>query len=288
LQRLARDHAGVALALHRVALGAWLARDLGIAPAGQVVGAVQGRFGVARTSLARYLAEAPLDTSDREMLADVFGEGPRLTTVHADFDAVIAPRWTGEEMAWVCIQRADLDAAEHPHPHAFEELTTMTFHARGTPRSGGVARRRMVQALVLDGLAALAIARGTTERAVAAAVRFAGTRRQGGALIERHAAVQQLLASGRTALHVVDALLASASAAPAGAATLGVTLAARAEGHVLLARAVNDALQAFGGLGYMRETGLEKALRDINHLRVVGGSPPELALFLESWERRHD
>jgi hypothetical protein len=35
----------------------------------------------------------------------------------------------------------------------------------------------------------------------------------------------------------------------------------------------------------MRDTGLEKIVRDQNHLRVVCGSPPELALFVAEWER---
>ncbi len=285
LARLARAHAGVALALHREALGAWLARDLGVAP-GRVVATVQGRFGLARTSLARYLAGAALDATDEALLGDVFGDGPRLATAHGDFAAVLAPRWHGGALGWACVARAELDASERPHTHGFEELTTLAFRVRAAPLAGGGdARARMSRALVLDGLGLLAIARGAAARAVAAAASHASARRQGGVVIEHHAAVQQLLASGRAALHVVDALLADAAAAPAGEATLGPTLAARAEGHVLLARATNDAVQVLGGLGYMREAGLEKALRDVNHLRAVGGSPPELALFLDTWER---
>jgi len=62
-------------------------------------------------------------------------------------------------------------------------------------------------------------------------------------------------------------------------------LALRAEAHPLLCRAANDAMQIFGGSGYMRDTGMEKIVRDENHLRALCGSSSELSLVVAEWER---
>jgi len=53
---------------------------------------------------------------------------------------------------------------------------------------------------------------------------------------------------------------------------------------VALAHGASAALQVFGGQGYMRDSGLEKALRDVNHLRLLGGSPSELRTCVAAWE----
>ena len=58
--------------------------------------------------------------------------------------------------------------------------------------------------------------------------------------------------------------------------------------HNLLCAAANDALQVFGGLGYLPETGLEKIVRDNNHLRLLCGTSRELMLFLAEWEREDE
>ena len=39
---------------------------------------------------------------------------------------------------------------------------------------------------------------------------------------------------------------------------------------------VVDAIQIHGGYGYMHEQGLEKLMRDVKVLQVLGGSNPQL------------
>jgi alkylation response protein AidB-like acyl-CoA dehydrogenase len=65
-------------------------------------------------------------------------------------------------------------------------------------------------------------------------------------------------------------------------------LALRAQAQPALADAANGALQVFGGLGYMKDTGAEKVVRDVNCLRALAGSPRELTLMVAEWERLHD
>ena len=52
----------------------------------------------------------------------------------------------------------------------------------------------------------------------------------------------------------------------------------RARCQVRLSEGASAALQVFGGMGYMRDNAMEKSLRDVNQLRLLGGSPPELRL----------
>jgi alkylation response protein AidB-like acyl-CoA dehydrogenase len=61
--------------------------------------------------------------------------------------------------------------------------------------------------------------------------------------------------------------------------------AIRAEAHPLLCRGATDALQVFGGSGYMQDVGMEKALRDSQQLRLMGGTAGDLARFVAEWER---
>lgn len=125
-----------------------------------------------------------------------------------------------------------------------------------------------------------AIARGVARRAQEMAVTYAETRLQGGVPIVEHDAVRGMLA----------AMAVRLSAAPCPSAASGVVLGSgRADGggHATGngAAAVNlvgikiaateaavatttDAVQVFGGAGYMHETGIEKLMRDAKSLQV--------------------
>ena len=93
--------------------------------------------------------------------------------------------------------------------------------------------------------------------------------------------------AGAFALASSRASLASLSAHALGPRVLPAVLAARALLQPTLCDAANAALQVFGGLGYMRDNGLEKVVRDVNCLRAFGGSPLELRLAVAGWESTH-
>ena len=285
LRRVARANAGVALAAHLESLARRIACDCGALRSGPGVAVVHGRMGVGREAFARWLEGRALDAGERALLEDVYSaDGRRLVTA-AEHAWVIAPAVDARgELGWSVRARADADVRVHARAHGFDELVTADVRA-GAGRESVGGRAVMAGALVRASLGYVAIALGVLERAYDLARRYAATRVQGGAKIERHAAVQLLLASARGAIDAVEAQTEwLAREHPRDA--LRRALALRVEAHPLVTRGVNDALQVFGGLGYMRDTGVEKALRDVNHLRVMGASPRELALVASELERR--
>lgn len=294
LARLGRVNAAVAYALHQRALGRSIVRALGLrGQPGPVVVVPWGTFGIGREALARLLAGADLDGADRALLADVYAPtGTRIVTGDDRFAAMLLPV-VDRGVGFAVVPRDALRIVAAPGAHGLDELVT----ARVTPvtpitpigaaRTIACAHETLAFALAAESLAHVAIALGAVASGHALARRYAATRRQGGAPIDRHAAVRLLLARGRTVLDTVEASLARAAACPPGPAQAIAAFAMRSEAHPLLSAAANDALQTFGGLGYMRDTGLEKIVRDTNHLRVLGGAPGELALVVAEWERLH-
>lgn len=286
LRRLGRANAAVALALHQRALGHELARRLGFeAP---LVAIAWGGHGIGRDAAARLLAGAPLSAADLDLLTAVWGRHvARVLTCDDDWGALAMPVVAASgALGWELWPRSALAVTPTAHAHGFDELVTATIVPVGAGQvctAGDAARAVWGFALGATALAHVAIACGAVVRGHALARAYAAQRQQGGAMIDRHDAVRLLLARGTTVLDLVfAAALAAAPRSPIAA--LGV----RAEAMPSLTAAANDALQAFGGLGYMRDTGVEKVVRDVNHLRVLGGSPGELALVISEWERLHD
>jgi alkylation response protein AidB-like acyl-CoA dehydrogenase len=103
-----------------------------------------------------------------------------------------------------------------------------------------------------------AIARGVARRACELATEYAHARVQGGVPIVRHGAVREMLVSMRVRL----------AAPPSTGTDPGAALVAKiAAGEDAVAIAT-DAVQVFGGTGYMRETGVEKLMRDAKVLQL--------------------
>jgi alkylation response protein AidB-like acyl-CoA dehydrogenase len=103
-----------------------------------------------------------------------------------------------------------------------------------------------------------AIARGIARRAHEMALEYAKNRHQGGVPIIEHDAVREMLA----AMKVRGATAPPLGTAIDSSAALVVRVAAT---NAALATAT-DAVQVFGGTGYMHETGIEKLMRDARSL----------------------
>jgi alkylation response protein AidB-like acyl-CoA dehydrogenase len=122
----------------------------------------------------------------------------------------------------------------------------------------GDGARDVTSALALLRAGTAAIARGIARRAYEMALEYAQARRQGGVAIIEHDAVSDMLAAMAVRLACPPA--AAAGAVQALAAKIAATDAAVAS--------TTDAVQIFGGTGYIRETGIEKLMRDAKYCQL--------------------
>lgn len=293
LRLVARDNMGMAWSLHQHAVARLLERRLDLAAMPSPRVALQGRYGLGRGALAARLCGRALDAADTEILHDYFDaerEPGLFVQTLDDWQTLWLVRPHGDSLQWQCWSRDRLRVERLEHPHGLDELTLCAV-----VRRPGVApdhcselevrdsRALMTELLALTALAQLAVAAGGVEHAQRLAHAYAAQRRQGGALIGSHAAVRLLLASAAEAEVLGTATLGElARLDPCEAPSLARIFRARAALQPRFCQAVSDALQVFGGMGYMQDTGMEKILRDQNTLRVVHGSPVELHLAADA------
>jgi len=297
IEMLASVNPGVAWACHVRAMPLWLARRLRtpeVLDGRAAVVVLQGYHGLGRSALPRYLAGAELGSEDEAVMRDWLLPAQRgaRRVVHAPsgFEILLSPRFDGESIRWTC-QAIDLlePLALGPTLGLDEvEAVALSSSEAGTvlgPDDPAEARKIFAEALVIQSLALVAIGLGCLRQARELARNQARTRMQGGRKIEEHPAVRSLLGSADTAVVAVDALLGRMAEGPLRGERIGDVFAARAEAHPMLCRGATDALQVFGGSGYMQDVGMEKILRDSQQLRLMGGTPAELKRFVAEWER---
>lgn len=140
-------------------------------------------------------------------------------------------------------------------------VAALDFKDAEAQRVGGGAEADHAEALLAAGIAA--VARGTARRARALAQEYAENRYQGGTEIINHGAVRDMLArmSERE-------LGMPQPAAPSGDRELAVGLAGKIAITDAAVLTTIDAIQVFGGMGYMRETGVEKLMRDAKYCQI--------------------
>lgn len=211
---------------------------------------------------------------------------PRTVVALPDWSTVWIPTWQADEgWCWHRLARTDLVVQMQAHAHGLDELVPQRISLRAgvVPPDADIcaADESSLHFLALSGLygmGLLAIATGAARRALAIATDYAAMRRQGGPLIQEHDAVAQLLGEARQSVRLADIALASTTQPTTSLALLADIWQLRAALHPLLCTAASQALQVLGGIGYMRDQGVEKLLRDCNQLRLLGGSPQELTL----------
>jgi acyl-CoA dehydrogenase len=114
---------------------------------------------------------------------------------------------------------------------------------------------------------------GKAERALAMATEWAATRRQFGQTIGRFQGVSFKLADMATELQAADLLtLRTAWKLDQGTMTAGDAAMAKVFASEMLGRVSDAALQIFGGMGLMEETGVERIWRDARIERIWEGT----------------
>ena len=118
------------------------------------------------------------------------------------------------------------------------------------------------QSLELLRAGAAAIARGIARQAQELALAYAKTRIQGGVEIIHHDAVRDMLAAMRVRQAAACPPVTDAEADESAG------LAAKIAASDAAVETTTDAVQVFGGAGYMHETGVEKLMRDAKCLQL--------------------
>jgi len=293
MRHIAYASPGVAFAWHRLALARWVSARLGLAVGPNDLQGMllvpTGHYGLGRNSLARWLKAGALSRQDTDMLSDWLNRGAHASTIYApkDWQSLVWPVWLDEQIAWQHVARKDLDVRSDHAQHGLDELTGFTVLQTSTAgqtikQEEDVSRRAYANMLKLDMLGLLAIGAGALDRGQALAREYAGIRKQGGKLIAEHPAVQHMLSDIEITRHKVGMALA-ALARPVDELDVGAVAATRASTSPALCHAANQVMQLHGGIGYMRDAGPEKLLRDQNMLKLMSGGTREIHAFVAGW-----
>jgi alkylation response protein AidB-like acyl-CoA dehydrogenase len=139
-------------------------------------------------------------------------------------------------------------------------------------RGAGVAVMEKAQSAFHGFLAAIAV--GTARSAHSAAYRYAQERFQFGKLLIEHQEIRRMLANMVIKIDMGTAGYLRALTGdgpdvhpPGGASARAKVFCTDAALEIAI-----DAIQIHGGYGYMKETGLEKIMRDVKMLQLMGGS----------------
>jgi hypothetical protein len=293
LRQLGVVNAGVAFAWHKAALAAHAARALGfetaVDGAAMTLFAATGHFGLARTGLAKWLAAKPLDAEEECVLHDWLDRAANGAIVVGpdDWGAILWPVWAKDQIAWRLDARDQLDVRPLGKAHGFDELSAFEIRLRPDAsndrmRFAADSRRFLQRILKMEAIALLAIGCGAARHAQAIAEAYVAIRRQGGKLIIQHPAVQLSIGQIEAACFAAESALKSFER-PLDDIDLGETFSARLNLHPALTEAASEAMQVHGGVGYMRDTGPEKILRDQNVLRQSLGGMRAAAQWLAAW-----
>lgn len=287
LASVAEVNAGVALHWHRQALTVWLSRRLGqTVPTGE--GAVQllGHFGLGRDAIGRYW-RGVVTADDMALLADLYSTAARPVLLAPNWRWLWWPVWQENSLQWACLAVDQVRLLQAPG-HGLDELLqgylTPTMAPACSSLSPTTARELARELMQLEWLGLLAITQGALRHADTLARHYAGLRRQGGRCIAQHPAVQALLADVGQVETLLTLQLGGLARLPLGPALLSILLRVRGHLHEVALHAGNSALQVFGGIGYMRDCGIEKIVRDVHQLQLLAGTAPELAVVLAGWE----
>lgn len=307
LREVAYFNPALAYQLHQFALAYYLIRELialkaideSIVELSKPALCIQGHFGLGRYALARYL-QGLADMDDDIFLQDYFGDGhANYSTLHANkhwsqlLAPVIRPSSQGEQniLQFALFSRAQLKVHAKEHSHGLNELDSYYWQSNNHSQALSISTLEAAQSqllyskvLQLQWLGLSNIAAGTLRHGYCLANNYAAQRVQGGKTINQHAAVRRLLADIKGAYDTALSLIEGVCASPVDTDSLAKVTSARMQIHPLLCLGANNAVQVFGGMGYMQDTGAEKILRDCMQLRLMNGTPSELALFLSELE----
>lgn len=299
LSSLAESNAGIAFVINGLALAKFLRLKLNFQTDKILYPLLQGRNGLARFSLAKLLFECSLSEEDTRLLKEFFPiihSQPypiQLLQAPSLVEEIIYPAYNIDDpiIHWAVVSREHIQLTPIEHYHGLEEVP---LYQLLIPNDLGNANLKIEskadslllfrQVMGLNALGMVAIALGSLKKAYHLSRDYALSRKQGGIPIIDHPAIREMIGNIASVISITESTLKGIPI-PLKPSDFSQCLKARSILHPLICQAANQALQILGGYGYMRDYGLEKIVRDNNHLMLSFGTPGELKLFLSVKER---
>ena len=289
LQILGQANAGIAYHWHRLAIASVVARRLGVGLSEGALFIPTGHFGLAHGGLAKYLQTGATSAEEENAVSDWFDRREKSVIAFGPetWRQVLWPVWSGAGIAWRTDPRDMLDVTVRTKAHGFDELAAFEIRRGANSDDDGIittedSAQIYVRALKMDAIGLMAVAAGAARHTQSYAENYVAIRKQGGQLIGRHPAVQLAIGEIESACALAEGVLRKFER-PIDDIDLGDVVASRIMLHPALRHAANQSMQSHGGIGYMRDTGPEKILRDENMLSMALGGMRAGALFVAAW-----
>ncbi|MCP4122765.1 MAG: hypothetical protein GY751_13510 [Bacteroidetes bacterium] len=296
--RLAQSNAGIAFDLHTMALGKFLARRLDLDTNDIIIPFLQGRSSLPSGVLANFLQGEQIGSDDMNLLETYFPSTTHSTSKHLlqaghSWNSILLPFFDKSKASiqWRLVNRDDVNLVPVENNHGLDETTIWQVdfpeNMHSLPLadvSADQSLKVLIEGMGMNAIALIAIGLGTVKKAYLKARQYAKERIQGGKPIHQHAAIQLKFGEIASIIETVETLLEAQQLIPTDLMGLNGILKKRMIAHPLLCKAATEALQVFGGYGYMQDFGMEKILRDNQHLKLSFGTPQDLKLFLGAQE----
>lgn len=276
---LAETNAALSYAVLQRSLAQYLGEKANLPLGNNVVLALETPLGPGKSHLEVAFWDSAAEEMRREWGPVLYGSDPFLLQADPGWESFIRPVWHKEHFAWGLFPGTAVEAQRQEGWHGLSECPVWEIHlpeGREMFVSETINPRDWREIQAINWLGLVAIALGAVRGALSKAWDYGENRRQGGQPIMRHPAVQDLWGSVSGAVTTATRAIMGFTEIQDSLSFLYETVTLRIFMQPALAEAASNALQIFGGMGYMEDTGMEKILRDTNQLRLLGGTPVEL------------
>lgn len=244
---------------------------------------VQGNYGLARNLLAKYLYTHSI--SDPQTILDLkrYFDLPNPVIMQIpDFISYFSFFTISENTKQnnLSLNLAKIQMRKQLNPsHGLEEIKTSELEYE-VIETISFPSLLFVDLLSKHILGNLAISTGRLIYSINKALKYTNERIQGGKLIYNYPAIQNLIFNAESILDLALNSLFQCCNINNEKELLLKVLRIKKILMPLILQGISDCLQTHGGYGYMRDYGLEKAYRDVNHLKQLDGTSFEISLFL--------
>lgn len=241
---------------------------------------LQGNYGLARNLLAKFLYKKEIPEEEKNHLKNYFEYPNPLTIQIPDFINHFAFFTINEDTDDFTLNIAKIKNRNILSPsHGLDEIPTVNTEYE-TLYSFLVPIDFYINLLTKEIIGTISIATGRLLYSLQKAFQYTQERIQGGQIIYNYPAIQNLIYNADSILEVSINSLHTCCDNFNHHDLLLKVFRIKKQIFPLLLQGASDCLQTHGGYGYMKDYGLEKAYRDINHLKQLLGTSNEISLFL--------